>query len=205
MYVTSSSHGSVLIIVAFSDVTSPLYCVKMGGSSLTGFLQDERVHPVAASDCSSTYTWYWAAVAGGQQDIPCWPWLLIIIVIWMCFCVSLCAGGWGAHPRGSAEHLLGSTPTNQTSDVRWQWKIPSQPVQQPYTHWHTDAFICWINRCGPAVLTGTSHTITEKVSLWKPHPVLFSWGNWGNSFVDSTWVVHDVALLMTDFWNKSLE
>lgn len=30
----------------------------------------------------------------------------------------VCVGGWRAHPRGAAEHLLGSSPTNQTSDAR---------------------------------------------------------------------------------------
>lgn len=144
VYVTQSSYVSVLIIAAFSDVTSPLYCVKKGGSNLAGFLLDERVHPIAVSDYSCTYTWYRAAVAGGQQDIPpdheCWCFLL-------CVFVHVCVGGWRAHSRGVAEHLLGSSPANQTSDVRWQWKIPSQPVWQRGPDWHADAFECWTNRC----------------------------------------------------------
>lgn len=44
---------------------------KKGGPNLAGFFSKMRVgHPVAVSDWSCTYTWYWATVADGQQDIP---------------------------------------------------------------------------------------------------------------------------------------
>lgn len=33
------------------------------------------------------------------------------------FLCVLCVGGWGAHPRGPAKHLLGPASANQTSDV----------------------------------------------------------------------------------------
>lgn len=77
---------------------------------------------------------------------PLRPRLLILIVLSVC--VFVCVGRWRAHPRGAAEHLLGSTPTNQASDARWQWKIPSQPV----TTWSSLTQICWCRPCNYNIL-----------------------------------------------------
>lgn len=69
------------------DFTLVLY--KTGWSS-SRILQDERIHNKAVSDCSCTYTWYWAAVASGQQEIPsdhhC-SYLLFYLHVFVCVCV----------------------------------------------------------------------------------------------------------------------
>lgn len=49
VYVTQSSLVFVLLIAAFSDVTSPLYNVEKGGSNLTCFFQEDRGQPEAVS------------------------------------------------------------------------------------------------------------------------------------------------------------
>lgn len=103
--------------------------VDRGGSDISAFLWDDRGgRPVAVNKLFCTYTWHWATVAAGQQDIPsdcdCW-WLLLHVGVFLC----VRPGGWGARPRGIAEHLLGSTSTNQTPDARWQRKIPSEQVK----------------------------------------------------------------------------
>lgn len=97
-----------------------------GGSNLNDFPQDWRVHCAAVCDCSCTYTWHRAAMAAGQQDILSEHDCLILLLLLLS--VSLCVGEWRAHPGGAAKYLLGSSPTNKTSDVWWQWKISTQQV-----------------------------------------------------------------------------
>lgn len=83
----------------------------------------------------------------------------------------MCLGGWRAHPRGAAEHLLGSTPTNQAPDARWQWKISSQPV----TAWSSLTQMCWCRPCKyNSFNSNFLHNIRESQTKIWPLPVLYT-------------------------------
>lgn len=100
--------------------------IKEGGSNLTGFLYDEVFAlwmlwaPVSARTPETELPWQAASRISPltrRADNYC---LRVSACVWV--------GGWRACPRRVAEHLLGPAPTNQASDVWWQWKIPPEQV-----------------------------------------------------------------------------
>lgn len=86
-----------------------------------------------------------------------------------CLCASACVwvGGWSACPRRAAEHLLGSAPTNQASDVRWQWKIPPEQVWDPAQDWDTRTVMCWTHSglLATSLKTWASHTVSTCIMV----------------------------------------
>lgn len=168
VYVTQSSHVSVLIFAAFSDVTSPLYCVKKkkGGSNLTGFTLK-----------------LWATVLARTPDIePRWraasrispltTLMMIIVIFCMCMCrrtgSSPSRGCWTSTGVCADQSDFRCTTTMKdfvsTGKTTRPWLTPRASCAE-----QTD-----VGRGITTLSTGTSHTITEKsklpvlVKVWSP-------------------------------------